>query len=303
MIKIAVFNQKGGTAKTTSVFNIAGFLAKEHKKKVLVVDGDPQANSSKAFLIENINVFQKNNNGGNFFQKNPTIVDILEGNNNVNEAIYKAAIKIRERYDGKWRGIDILPTKRSMSAVELKSDYDIKNIIDSIKRNKKRTYNYDFVLFDCPPYLSDFTINILAACDYVLVPASADMDSLDGFSELLETIEGLHEKGINTHLEVLGIYITMIKANESFDKYVYNECKMNIGEKFMRIPIRRDTSAKQASSVGVPLCWYKQTSNAAKDYRLLTYDILKRLNLLSEEDKKYTEESINTFIDKYKLED
>lgn len=302
MVKIAVFNQKGGTAKTTSVFNIAGILAKDYKKKVLVVDGDPQANSSKALLLENINIFRNNNTGIDFFDKNPTIVDVLEGRCSVDDAIYKASIKIRDRYDGRWRGIDVLPTKRSMSALEMQSDFDIKKIIDSIRRNRNRAYNYDFILFDCPPYLSNFTINILAACDYVLVPASADMDSLDGFSELIDTISALHNKGINTNLEILGVYLTMIKANESFDRYVYSECKAYIGDKFLEIPIRRDTTAKQASSVGVPLCWYKQTSNATKDYRILTKTILSKLNMLPEEEKAELDADIQYFLEKYKLE-
>ena len=301
MVKIAVFNQKGGTAKTTSVFNIAGILAKEYKKKVLVVDGDPQANSSKALLLENMNIYRENNHR-EFFDDNPTIVEVLEGKCSVDDAIYKASIKIRDRYDGKWRGIDVLPTKRSMSAVEMKSDYDIKTIIDSIRRNKRRAYNYDFVLCDCPPYLSDFTINILASCDYVLVPASTDMDSLDGFSELVDTINALHDKDINTHLEILGVYLTMIKPNESFDRYVYSECKEYIGDKFLDMPIRRDTSAKQASTIGVPLCWYKQTSNAAKDYRVLTKSILSRLNMLPDEEKEDLEIGVKEFVEKYGLD-
>lgn len=301
MIKIAIFNQKGGTAKTTSTFNISGVLAKYYKKKVLVVDGDPQANSSKAFLLEMLEEWKEENKGEDFFEKNPTIVEALKGEVDVNEAIYKAHIKIREKYRGQWRGIDILPTKRSMSAIEMKTDYDIKNIIDKIHRTRKKPYNYDFILFDCPPYLSDFTINILAACDYVLVPATVDMDSLDGYGELVETINRLKVNGINTNLNILGIFLTMINPVESFDKYVYSECQEFIKDKFIELPIRRDTTAKQASSIGVPLCWYKRTSRAAKDYSLLTNEILKRLGLLTDEEATINDKDIQNLLETYKL--
>ncbi|MBP3544488.1 MAG: ParA family protein [Lachnospiraceae bacterium] len=305
-IKIALINQKGGTGKSNSTLHIAGWLVKDYKKKVLIVDGDPQSNISETLLQENAFLYEKTHSG-NYFENIPTIVDALNGTCDVNDAIYKALIKIRDRYDGKWRGIDVLPTTEALSAVKFDDDFEIRDIFKSIRRTKKRAYNYDFILCDCPPTLSDLTINILAACDYVLVPASPDMDSLKGFSKLLDTINGLQNEriqhGYSEKLDILGVYMTIIKPSESFDKVAYQKGQKNIGDKFFDIAIRRDTTAKQSYSLGVPLCWYKQTSSAAKDYRLLTKSILSRLNMLPEEEQEELESGVKEFVEKYGLED
>ena len=305
-IKIAVINQKGGTGKSNSTLHLSGWLVKDYKKKLLLVDADPQSNISETVLQENAILYEENHSGS-YFENIPTIVDVLNGTCDVNDAIHKALIKIRDRYDGKWRGIDVLPTTEALSAIKFDDDFEIRDIFSSICRTKKRAYNYDFILCDCPPTLSDLTINVLAACDYVLVPASPDMDSLKGFSKLVDTIKGLQNEriknGFTEKLDILGVYMTIIKPSESFDNVVYRQSKKFIGDKFFDIAIRRDTTAKQSYSLGVPICWYKQHSNAAKDYRLLTKSILSRLNMLPEDEKAGLEYDIKEFITKYKLED
>lgn len=262
-IKIAVFNQKGGTAKTTSTINIAGILVKEYGKQVLIIDGDPQANSTKTLLMEN----------GWDEEHEYTVVDVLENKIDINKVIKPALIRTRTNALPKELGIDVLPTKRGMGAIEIESVYDIKDHVDKISKD------YDFIIYDCPPYLSEFSISILAAVDWVLVPATVDKDSLDGYGELLDTINMLKVKNYNKDIKILGIYLTMINPNESFDKYIYNSCLENFGGQFINVTVRRNTIAKQASFFGTPLCWFKPTAKVTNDYKELVKEILERLNI------------------------
>ena len=147
MIKIGIFNQKGGVGKTTSTINIGGFLAKKYKKKVLLVDTDPQANLSKSLLQET-----------NFSDEDLTLVDILEGKANVNDVIKTALIKTRANAKAKDVGIDIIPTKREMIATEIASEKVISELVVNSLENQ-----YDFLIYDCPPFLSNITESVLAS--------------------------------------------------------------------------------------------------------------------------------------------
>lgn len=261
MIKIGIFNQKGGVGKTTSAINISGFLAKKYKKKILLVDTDPQANLSKSILQEN-----------NFSDDDLTLVDILEKEINVNAVIKTALIKTRANAKPKNLGIDVIPTKREMIATEIKDENVINDlIVNSLERE------YDFLIYDCPPFLSNITVSVLASCDYVIVPASVDIDSLGGYSELIDTINALKINGVSKDIEILSIFLTMFKNNENFDKYIYDECKENFGNKFSLQTIRRSTQVKQASFFGTPLSWFKSTSKVAKDYEALTDEIVRKI--------------------------
>ncbi len=261
MIKIGIFNQKGGVGKTTSTINIGGFLAKKYKKKVLLVDTDPQANLSKSLLQET-----------NFSDEDLTLVDILEGKANVNDVIKTALIKTRANAKAKDVGIDIIPTKREMIATEIASEKVISELVVNSLENQ-----YDFLIYDCPPFLSNITVSVLASCDYVIVPASVDIDSLGGYSELVDTINALKINGINKDIKILSIFLTMFKKNEKFDRYIYDECKENFGSQFSLQTIRRSTQVKQANFWGTPLSWFKSKSNPAKDYEALTDELMIKL--------------------------
>lgn len=179
MKKLALFNQKGGCAKTTSVVNIAGYMAKMGRK-VLVVDCDPQANATQFLLMENEPVAD-------------TIVSAISG------------------------------------------EKDLK------------------------------------------VPATVDKDALEGYAELIDTINMLKINGVNPDLSVLGVYLTIYNDRESFDRYMAGECAETFGDTYIDIPIRRHTYAKQSALFGRPLCWYKPTSRIANDYEALTTEIMNRM--------------------------
>lgn len=256
MKKIALFNQKGGCAKTTSVVNIAGFLAKKGKK-VLVVDCDPQANATQFLLMENEPVAD-------------TIVSVVDGEKDIAEVILPALIRTRGNANPKNIGIYVLPAERSMAVAELENEYVLKNLLLQVDGK------YDYVIFDCPPYISEFTVNILAATDKVLVPATVDKDALEGYGELIDTINLLKSNGVNPNLDVLGVFLTIYNERELFDRYMAKECAETFGDTYIDIPIRRHTYAKQSALFGRPLCWYKPSSKVAKDYEALTDEIIER---------------------------
>lgn len=265
MLKIMIFNQKGGTAKTTSTFNIAGYMAKKYNKKVLVIDTDPQASLSKTLLMEN-----------NFDSEiDKTIVDIFNKKCDINEIIQTALLKTRGNAIPKNLGIDVIPSSRLLSSVDLKSEYEL---VENINRIEKE---YDIILFDCSPYLSLISINVMAASDFILVPATADKDSLDGYGQLIDTMNSLKLNGINYDIRILGVFITIMSVVESFDKYIFKRCRDNFGEQFIDLSIRRSTSAKQSNHFGTPLCWFKPNSNVALDYEKLTDIIFERVKRYS----------------------
>lgn len=256
MKRIAVFNQKGGCAKTTTVVNLAGILSKRGYK-ILVVDCDPQANASSTLLMEN----DENDV--------PTIVDVLSGHININEAVQVAYLRTRGNGKPKDVGISVIPAERGLSAVDLASESVLADAIHDL------IGEYDYILFDCPPYISVFTINILAASDYVLVPATVDKDSLDGYGELVKTIYTLKCNGVD--LKILGVFLTLLNQRESFDQYICRQCAKIFGDEYIPVSIRRHTFAKQASLFGRPLCYYRPSSPVSKDYDALVDNILERI--------------------------
>ena len=284
-IKIAIFNQKGGVGKTTFTFNGAGIMAKTFGKKVLVIDADPQKNVSTTLLAENIREWEEENNE-DFFESHITLGDCLENINDkdlVNKAIIKAKILAKNGGACKWRGIDVLPSKRSLAGIEVGDNEDIKKLVDRIRPTREHMYNYDIILFDMPPYLSDLSVTVLAGCDFVVTPATVDKDSLAGYSELLDTIKNLQVLGINPKIKSIGIFLTMIDNITKYDKEKYIEIKDALGENMFDVPIRRDSRAKYASDYGCPLAWYKRNATITKDFEIVVAEILKRVDLLEED--------------------
>lgn len=298
-IKIAVFNQKGGVGKTTFTFNAASIMAKVFKKKVLVVDADPQKNLSTTALGENIREWAESTNE-DFFDKHLTVGDCLLNDKNVNEGIIKSKVLAKNGGRCKWRGVDVLPSKRSLAAIEGINTEAVSQMMSRIRATKKHCYEYDIILVDMPPYLSELSIGFLGACDYVVVPATVDKDSLDGYSELLDTIQNLKDTGINPNIQSLGVFLTMIDANTKYDKDKYLEIKEALEDNMFDVPIRRDTKVKWASDYSCPLTWFKRQAPVTKDFEVVTAEILKKVGLLEEKvfDSCYAE-TVNERMRRY----
>ncbi len=281
-VKIAVYNQKGGCGKTISCFNIAGVLARDYRKKVLIVDIDSQANLSKSLLCENIAQYEEEHGIGTWFNDHVTLDNVIEelpvNKDMVNQAVIKAKIIIRGGNPAKWRGIDVLPGSRNLATTDVRENGDMKEIISRIRHTLQRPYDYDYVLFDLPPALSDLSAVTLIASDYVLIPASADSNAMDGIAELMETIENIKINSDNKKLQILGVFFTNFDARYSYDNQLYELAGDTLGACLFHVPIRRGSAAKCGMQLGCPLAWYQRTCSVAKDYEALTKEMLKRID-------------------------
>lgn len=284
-IKLAVLNQKGGVAKTTTVFNMAGILAKAGYK-VLVIDCDPQANITKSLLHENINEYDEEHGTiEGLLKEVRTLRDIAENPDLINDTIIKAKICIRGNFAPKWRGIDIIPSNSRMLDFSVDEDDEedgpvILEAINKIRRTRKHAYDYDFILFDLPPQISDVTFAALSAVNYLLVPATADSYSLSGYTDLIDTVHYFNTSGRNPSLKIIGVFFSMIQATAKYDRDMYADVRAAVGEIFIDTPIRLNSNAKLAASLGCPLCWLKPSAGITRDYINVTEEVLRRCGKL-----------------------
>lgn len=287
-IKIAVCNQKGGVGKTTSCINIAGMLAKNYKKRVLLVDTDSQANLTKTMLAANIEAYEKET-GRNWFDDHITLDTLLEyaqANKSkissgfrkmVNEAIVKAMLQIRDRNAFKWRGIDVLPGSRGMAGVQVQGDNDMQVIISSIKGTVNRPYQYDYILFDMPPSMSDIVAITLLSCDYVLIPSMANTFSLEGIEDLVRSLDNIQENTGNETLQILGVFLTNYNKNIALQAGLRERMKDAFGSTLMDTAIRSGSAVSESLYLKRPLAWYRRTSREAQDYEALTKELLEKI--------------------------
>lgn len=254
MKKIVIFNQKGGTGKSVSTVNIAGILDKVKKKRTLVIDCDSQINSTLSLITED--------------DYDKDICDLLKGRSSVEETAVNVIIE--SRYPIKTR-IDVIPGSRKIEEINLKDVGILKSILSGYEKN------YDYCLFDCPPHISNMTIAALSAADYVIVPALADTDSLNGYDLLIDTVNQIRTSAVNVNLCILGIFFNNVEINKALERYLINDCKENMGDIVFNTYIRRSSAVSQARYYCKPLCYYKSTAPVTKDYEALTQEIIKRI--------------------------
>lgn len=257
MKKIVVFNQKGGTGKTTSVVNIAGCLENELRQKVLIFDCDSQMNSSK-YLLTHENCEYKY-----------SIEDYFKNNVPIENIVKRISFMLRKKTE---TDIYLIPAFENMENIDFEGNpYIIKEIL------KKQERNYSFCFFDCPPYLSNFTFEALACADYVIVPALPDTDSLGGYNLLLDTINNIRQSGTNINLKNLGIFFCNVDNRQALDKYIMQSSIENMKELVFKTNIRRSSAIGQARYYGKPISFYAENSSVGQDYFNLTKEILKRI--------------------------
>lgn len=256
MIKIAIFNQKGGTGKTTSTVNIAGCLEKDMGKKVLVVDCDSQMNATNYLLTQR--------NGEHEYD----LIHCLKHKKETKDAILQVKLFARKEFD---TNIYVLPGSIKMDAMKINDCYSIRDVLKDVEED------YDYCLFDCPAHLSDITIAAFSCADYIIVPAFGDTDSLDGYDLLLNTVNQIRDSETNIGLKILGIFFNNTESIKALDNYIINGCRETMGEIVFDASIRRSSAIGQARYYGKPVNYYKQTSTAAKDFLRLTGEIMERI--------------------------
>ena len=232
---IAIANQKGGVGKTTTSINLSAALA-EKGKKVLVIDTDPQGNTTSGFGIE------KN-------ELENTIYELLLGECSVQDCVIKDA----------YEGVAVIPSNVNLAAVEIelidtdRREFILKKEIDWVRDD------YDFVIIDCPPSLSMLTVNAMTAADSVLVPIQCEYYALEGLSQLIHTVNLVKER-LNPELDMEGVVFTMYDARTNLSMQVVENVKSVLKQKIFDTVIPRNVRLSDAPSFGLPIIKYDITS-------------------------------------------
>ena len=248
---IAVTNQKGGVGKTTTAVNLAASLAYKGKQ-VLLVDSDPQGNSTSGVGIEKEQIKY-------------SLYDCLASLDLVQDAILKTRQK----------NLSIIPSKNDLSAAEIElageenREFILKNALSSIKKD------YDYIFIDSPPALGMLTINILTASDSVLIPIQCEYYALEGLTQLISSIQTI-KKSLNKKLDVEGILATMYDKRTNLSVQVLDEIKKHFPDKVYQTVIPRNVRLSEAPSYGQPILKYDITSSGAEAYFNLAREFLKK---------------------------
>lgn len=249
---IAIFNQKGGVGKTTTNINLSACLAMKGKK-VLVVDIDPQGNTTSGIgLVKR--------------KLQYTIYDVIV---NKDFDISKAILHT------KTEGLDILPASVDLAGAEIElvnlegRERRLKKAIDKVKPL------YDFVFIDCPPSLGLLTINSLTAVDNVLIPIQCEFYALEGVSQLMSTVE-MVRKNMNPNIEIEGVILSMFDGRTNLSLQVVQEVKKYFGSKVFSTIIPRNVRLAEAPSYGLPIVKYDPKSKGAKAYQQFATELLRR---------------------------
>jgi chromosome partitioning protein len=246
---IAVFNQKGGVGKTTTNVNLSSCIA-VRGKKVLVVDIDPQGNTTSGLGIDKKALER-------------TIYEVLIGESGAEQVIVKTAVE----------NLCIIPSSVQLAGAEIElTEFEgrEKKLKEALNRIRN---NYDYVFIDCPPSLGLLTINALTAADSVLIPIQCEYYALEGVSQLMNTI-WLVQRGLNPDLKVEGVVLSMFDGRTNLSIQVVDEVKRYFKGKVYTTIIPRNIRLAEAPSYGVPILMYDPKSKGAEAYEELADEFI-----------------------------
>ncbi len=278
---ISVCNQKGGVGKTTTTINLAAAIA-ENNKKVLVVDIDPQGNTTGGFGVDKRTAER-------------TVYDVLLGECTAGEAVIKEVADVKKAAEsaaktsdspakaaGSVKGstpftgrVDLIPANVNLAAAEIEligvgdKEFILKNALRDI------SMRYDFLFLDCPPSLNVLTVNAMVASDAVLVPIQCEYYALEGLSQLIHTINLVRER-LNPMLDVDGIVFTMFDARTNLSMEVVENVKNHVSQHIYQTIIPRSVRLAEAPSYGQPITVYEPRSTGAAAYRALAREVIRR---------------------------
>ena len=248
---IVIANQKGGVGKTTTAINLSASLAKL-EKKVLVIDMDPQGNTTSGLGVDKDNTEND-------------VYDLLLGECEIKDSI------IKDIYEN----LSIIPSNINLAAAEIEligveeKEFILKKALDEVKEE------YDFVLIDCPPSLNLLTINSMCAGNTVLVPIQCEYYALEGLTQLMHTIQLVTDR-LNPELEIEGVVFTMYDARTNLSLQVVENVKANLHQNIYKSIIPRNVRLAEAPSYGMPITEYDSKSTGAESYRLLAEEVIHR---------------------------
>jgi chromosome partitioning protein len=249
---ISIANQKGGVGKTTTSINLSSSLAAA-EKRTLLIDIDPQSNSSSGLSVTN---------------HSPSIYEVLIGQENINDVIINSFMPY----------LDILPSNINLVGAEIE-------MVDMAEREKlmgkaisQIRDSYDYIVIDCPPSLGLLTLNSLTASDSVLIPVQCEYFALEGLGQLLNTIN-IVKNHFNKNLTIEGVLLTMFDIRLRLSQQVADEVRKYFGDKVYKTVIHRNVRISEAPSYGKPVILYDAVSTGAKNYISLAAELLERNSL------------------------
>lgn len=249
---IAITNQKGGVGKTTTAVNVAAQLATS-KRRVVLVDMDPQGNASSSLAIDKE-------------QLQKTLYDVLVSGMQPADIVLPTHVE----------NLFVLPANSQLAQAEVdlvgmeRREYRLRDILQSV--------DAEVVIIDCPPALGLLTVNALAAASDVLIPVQAEYFALEGLGQLLNTIQ-LIKQGLNPSLEILGVVLTMYNKRISLSEQVQAELAQHFAGKLFKTVVPRNVRLAEAPSYGRTIFEHDKWSKGARAYKHLGDEVAQRLGL------------------------
>ncbi|MCL6441985.1 MAG: AAA family ATPase [Alicyclobacillus sp.] len=246
---IAIANQKGGVGKTTTTVNLGACLA-NLGKKVLLIDIDPQGNTTSGIGINKADVKY-------------CIYDVIINDVSVDEAILPTGLP----------SLSLFPATIQLAGAEIELVPTISREVRLRRAIQPLRQRFDYILIDCPPSLGLLTLNALTAADSVLIPIQCEYYALEGLSQLLNTIR-LVQRHLNTSLEVEGVLLTMLDARTNLGLQVIEDVKKFFRDKVYHTVIPRNVRLSEAPSHGRSIIQYDPKSKGAETYMDLAKEVV-----------------------------
>ena len=251
---IAIANQKGGVGKTTTSINLSACLA-EAGKKVLVIDLDPQGNTTSGLGVDKSELEN-------------TVYELILDECTAKEAMVCTDIE----------NLYLLPSNVNLAGAEIElldiknKEYTLREAIDYVQEE------FEYIIIDCPPSLNMLTVNAMTTADTVLVPIQCEYYALEGLSQLIHTINLVQDR-LNPELQIEGIVFTMYDVRTNLSNQVVETVKENLDTKIYNTMIPRNIRLAEAPSYGIPINMYDSKSAGAESYRNLAKEIIARKDI------------------------